>query len=116
MSQYFTLPHIIHWTSLYTGLSVILNTKLDSTGLDSTGLDSTGLDWTGLDWTGLPSVFNRKLDSTGLPTVCNTKLDFTGLDWTPLPSPFHMESIMSMEQQIGVVSANIDSMGSTWNC
>jgi hypothetical protein len=59
------LDFTIYWT--YTGLSVILNTKLD---------------WTGLDWTGLPTVSNTKLDSTGLSTVSNTKLDWTGLHWT----------------------------------
>jgi hypothetical protein len=67
--QYYTIPYRIHvdssgfqwilmdYNGLHytTGLSPILNTKLDSTGLSD--------------------ILNRKLDSTGLSTMFNTKPD-----------------------------------------
>ena len=108
LTQYFTIPHIIHmdstgfhwipldstglhWTSLYnwdtnldsTGLSATINTNLDSTGLhlDWSGLHCYSQHKPGLHWT--PLLYSTQtwtpLDSTA---VLNTKLDSTGPHWT----------------------------------
>ncbi|KIJ97816.1 hypothetical protein K443DRAFT_77406, partial [Laccaria amethystina LaAM-08-1] len=76
---YFTLPHIIHmdstglqWTSLYTGLSVILNTNW--TPLDCQPFSAQN--WTPLDWTVGPTQYKTGLHWTPFSTQ-----NWTGLDW-----------------------------------